>query len=223
MDAPIPLFSRRLVAAVSLALATLAGLCAWGPTAQADAPRYEISAFGGYRIGGEFDVEDSQAGGSRGVDLEDGGSWGVGLGLYRDPAAFYEFLFSTQTTQLDRLDPALGRVDITTEYYHIGGTLLFEEDPVLKTYLTLTAGVTRFKADGFSAETELSASLGGGLRVPLGEQVVLTLGVRGYLTLVDSDTGFFCSSIDGQGTCLVRTSGSSVFQGEATAGIALRF
>jgi len=69
----------------------------------------------------------------------------------------------------------------------------------------------------------VNESLGGGLRVPVNDRLSLTLGFRGYLTLVDSDSGFLCSSVDGQGTCLVRVSGSTVFQGEATAGLALRF
>jgi len=201
----------------------LAALCAWAMPARAEAPRYEVSAFGGYRIGGEFRADDPQSGDARDVDLEDGGSWGIGLALYRDPESFYELLYSTQTTQLDRADSALGRVDITTEYFQFGGTLLFEQSPSLKSYLSLTVGLTRFKADGFGTENELSGSLGGGLRIPVGERADVILGVRGYMTLVDSNTGFFCRSIDGEGACLVRTTGSSVFQGEATAGFALRF
>ena len=202
---------------------SLAALSAWAVPARAESPRYEVSAFGGYRIGGEFRADDRLSGDSRKIDLEDGGSWGIGLALYRDAESFYELLYSTQTTQLDRADPAFGRVDITTEYFQFGGTLLFEQTPSLKSYLSLTVGLTRFKADGFGAENELSGSLGGGVRIPVGDRAEVTLGVRGYMTLVDSNTGFFCRSIDGEGACLVRTTGSSVFQGEATAGFALRF
>ncbi len=206
-----------------MSLCVLAGLCVPGAPAVADTPRLEISAFGGYRVGGEFNVENSPSGSPPTVDLEEGASWGLGLALYRDPGSFYEFLYSNQTINLDSADPTLGAVDVTTEYFHIGGALIFEQDSWFKPYFSLTVGVTRFNADGFSAETGFSASLGGGLHVPLGEQIALMFGVRGYATLVDSDTGFFCSSIDGVGTCLVRTSGNAVSQGEATIGIALRF
>lgn len=202
---------------------SLAALCAWAAPARAEAPRYEVSAFGGYRVGGEFRADDPLSSDSRKIDLEEGGGWGIGLALYRDATSFYELLYSTQTTQLDRIDPAFGKVDITTEYFQFGGTLLFELTPSLKSYLSLTIGVTRFDADGRSAETEPSGSLGGGVRIPVGDRADVTFGVRGYMTLVDSNTGFFCSSINGEGTCLVRTTGSSVFQGEATVGFALRF
>ena len=198
----------------------LATLCAWGTPAHADAPRYEVSGFGGYRIGGEFDADDAAAGRA---ELEEGGSWGVGFAIYRDPESFYEFLYSTQTTRLDRSDAVLGTVDVTTEYYQFGGTLLFDQHPSLRSYLSLTVGLTRFKADGFSAESEFSGSLGGGLRIPVGDQFDVTLGLRAYVTLVDADTRFFCSSIEGEGSCLVRGTGSTVFQGEATVGVNLRF
>ena len=198
----------------------LATLCAGGAPAQADTPRYEVSAFGGYRIGGEFDTDDAAAGRA---ELEEGGAWGVGFAIYRDPESFYEFLYSTQTTGLERSDPLLGAVDVTTEYYQLGGTLLFDQHPSLRSYLSLTVGLTRFKADGFSAENEFSGSLGGGLRIPVGDRLDVTLGLRAYWTLVDSDTRFFCSSIDGEGSCLVRGTGTTVFQGEATVGVNLRF
>jgi hypothetical protein len=198
----------------------LATLCVGGAPAHADTPRYELSGFGGYRIGGEFDTDDAAAGRT---ELEEGGSWGVGFAIYRDPESFYEFLYSTQTTRLDRSAPVPGSVDVTTEYYQLGGTLLFNQHPSLRSYLSLTVGLTRFKADGYGAETEFSGSLGGGLRIPVADQVDVTLGLRAYWTLVDADTRFFCSSIDGEGACLARTSGSSVFQGEATLGVNLRF
>jgi hypothetical protein len=201
-----------------------AGFGAGLPPAQADAagPRIEASAFGSYRVGGEFDVEVSP-GLTRSVDLADGSGWGAGLALYRDPESFYEFLYSRQSTGLTRADTPLGGADITTEYFHLGGTLLFERQPWMLPYVSLTAGITRFKAGGFSAESKFSASLGGGLRLQLNDRVALALGLRGYLTFVDTDSGLLCSSADGEGVCLFQGAGSSVFQGEATAGFVVGF
>jgi len=196
----------------------VAGLVLAGTAAAAEPPRFEVSGFGAYRFGGEFETEATGSG----VDLDDGG-WGLGLALYRDPVSFYEFLYSTQRASLDRSDPVVGGLDVTTEYFQVGGTLLFPQEQGVVPYFSLTLGVTRLKASGYSSETEFSGSLGGGLRVPVNDRLSFTLGFRGYLTLVDSDSGFFCSSVDGQGTCLVRVSGSTFFQGEATAGLALRF
>ena len=197
----------------------VAGLVVAGTAAAAEPPRFEVSGFGAYRVGGEFESEAT----GRSVDLDDGGGWGLGLALYRDPVSFYEFLYSTQRASLDQSDPLVGGLDVTTEYFQVGGTLLFPQEQGVVPYLSLTVGVTRLKASGYSSETDFSGSLGGGLRVPVNDRLSLTLGFRGYLTLVDSDSGFLCSSVDGQGTCLVRVSGSTVFQGEATAGLALRF
>ena len=197
-------------------------LCVSG-VAQAVPPQFEATSFGTYRVGGEFEADNAPPGAPRSADLEDGGGWGVGLALYRDPDSFYEFLYSRQATRIDRNAPAGASLEVITEYYHLGGTLLFDTSPAWRTWLSLTAGMTRFKAEGFSAESEFSASLGGGLRVPLGERVALTLGLRGYLTFVDTDTQFFCGSIDGTGGCLLSSTGSTIFQAEASAGLAFRF
>lgn len=199
------------------------GLFCIAGLAQAAPPQFEATGFGAYRLGGEFDVDNAPAGAPDSADLEDGGGWGAGLALYRDPDSFYEFLYSRQSTEIDRNAPVVGSLEVTTEYYHLGGSLLFDSRPGLRSWLSLTVGVTRFSADGYSAETEFSASLGGGVRMPLGERVALTLGLRGYLTFVDTDTRFFCSSVDGQGGCLLNSTGSTIFQAEASAGLAVRF
>jgi hypothetical protein len=189
----------------------------------ADNRRFEVTPFGGYRIGGDFDVEDEQGVELRSADLEDDVSWGIDLAYYRDRNAFYELLFSRQTTQFDDNDPELGGVDLTTDYIQFGGTLLFDSEPWILPYLALTIGLTRFDADGFGSEYQFSGSLGAGLRLPVSERVSFVAGIRGYGTLINSDTELFCVSGGGQGSCLVQTSGDIFFQGEATVGVALRF
>jgi hypothetical protein len=209
----------------SLLGVALLGLFFAHPAARADDVRFEITPFGGYRMGGEFDFETEETTGTvtRSVDLEAGSTWGVELGLYTDPTAFYEFLYSTQSTEFDSSDPALDGVDVTTEYYQLGGTAFFPDEQWFVPFLSMTLGATRFSADGFGSETKFSGSLGGGLRLPFSENFAANLGLRGYLTFVDSDNGFFCSSVDGDATCLVRSSGSTYFQAEATLGLTLRF
>jgi opacity protein-like surface antigen len=114
-------------------------------------------------------------------------------------------------------------VDVQTDYYHFGGTLLFADEKWMVPYLSLTAGATRFSADDYDSETKFSMSLGGGLRLPFSDHVAATLGVRGYLTFVDSDTSFLCVSDSEESGCLVRSSGSTYFQAEAQLGLTLRF
>jgi hypothetical protein len=206
-----------------LAAFTLVLLLPTVPSARADV-RAEITPFVGYRMSGSFDVERSDGTGSESVDVEDSSAWGVDVGIYATPDAFYEFLYSTQTTNLDSRDPAIAGVDVSTEYYQFGGTAFFPADQWPVPYLSLTIGATRYSADqGYGSDTKFSGSLGGGLRLPFNENVAATLGVRGYLTLIESDTSIFCKSDSEGGGCLVRSSGSTFFQAEALLGLTVRF
>jgi len=204
----------------------LVALSAVAPAVHAERPMFEITPFGGYRMGGAFDTQETATEASKSMDLEDGSSWGVDLGLYRDPGSFYELLYSTQTVDLDSSDPGYGGVEVTTEYYHFGGTLIFADEHWVVPYFSFTAGATMFDASGgYDSDTKFSVSMGTGLRLPFTEHLAATLGVRGYLTFVSSDSDIFCVSqpAAGQSGCLLKTSGETFFQGEATAGLTLRF
>jgi hypothetical protein len=194
----------------------------WAERPENTLPRFEVTSFGGYRIGGEFDLEDDQGAPLDDAELDESFSWGLGLGVYRDAFGYYELLYARQSTEFDSRIPDVGDVDITTEYYQFGGTLLFDYEPWLLPYLSLTIGLTRFDADGFGSEWEFSGTLGFGARVPVSNRLSLMFGVRGYATLIESDSELFCVS-SGGATCVVRTSGDVVYQGEALAGLAFRF
>lgn len=206
----------------SLLLATAAVCCVPG-VAGAAGPRFEVTPFVGYRVGGSFEQEATETSPERDVDLDDGNSWGIDLGLYRDGNSFYELLYSTQSTNIDSSDPTISGVDVQTDYYQFGGTLLFADEQWMMMYLSLTAGATRFSADDYDSETKFSMSLGGGLRLPFNDHLDATLGVRGYVTLLESDSEFFCVSGGEQSGCLVKSSGSTYFQAEALLGLTLRF
>lgn len=194
------------------------------PAARADNVRAEITPFVGYRIGGGFDAEAPDGTVTEGVDVESGSNWGVDIGIYATPDAFYEFLYSTQTTGLESEDPVLAGLDVTTEYYQFGGTAFFAGEQWPVPWLSMTLGATRFSAgQGYGSDTKFSGSLGGGVRLPFSDNVAATLGVRGYLTFVESDTSFFCRSDSTGSGCLVRSSGSTFFQAEATLGLTVRF
>jgi hypothetical protein len=198
-----------------------------GAAALADGkPSAEITGYVGYRMGGEFDLNDSTTGDESSVDLQDSGSWGVDIGIYRDATSFYELLYSQQSSNLDSGDRTLKSADIKVEYFQFGGTLLYPyDDNWFIPYLSLTIGATRFDVQGGGSEsdTRFSGSLGGGLRIPIGDSFAVTAGLRGYLTAVDSDSEFLCVGTGGSATCRIRGSGSAFFQGEALIGFTAVF
>lgn len=205
-------------AAIIIACAVTAG------GARAEGMRVEVSPFAGYRVGGELHGGlDDNGGGSS--DTKDGGSWGVSVGLYRDPAAFYEFLYSRRNTGFARPGPELRRANVRIEYLHFGGTLLFPQPPGYTGYVSATVGITRLdgRSGEFDSERKFSASIGGGFRFPLAANLQATIGARGYLTFVDSDTGLVCVSGAGEARCLLQSSGSTFWEVEAVAGLNFRF
>ena len=208
-----------------LPLLATATLFATPLVAQADSPRFEFTPFVGGRIGGSFDVPTGEGDGSS-VDLGNGASYGIDLGLYRDNQSFYELLYSTQSTSLDSNDPVLNDVDLSVSYLQFGGTLFFPQDnDFFVPYMSLTIGATLMEPDygGYDSETMFSGSFGGGFRIPFNDNVSLNLGLRGYLTLIDSDTSLFCVSDAEDAGCLLRSSGSTFFQAEGQLGLSVRF
>lgn len=219
METQVKSAFRRIAASSLLSLLGTASAAV-----AADSPSFEITPFAGYRLGGQFDYEDPVDFSDQSVDLSDDASFGVDLGLYRDSTSFYELIYSQESTDLDTSEPALQGVDLKVEYLHFGGTLLFPQDRRFVPYLSMTIGATRLDAQsgGYDSETNFSASLGGGFRFPITQQFFVTTGLRGYVTFVDSDTDIFCTG-SGDLNCLLRTSGSTFFQGEASLGFTVAF
>ena len=200
-------------------------LLATSAVVRAESPVFEFTPFAGARMGGGFDVTNAE-GNDSSVDLGSGASYGLGLGLYRDRQSFYELLYSSQTSELDSNVPSLRGVDVRVDYLQFGGTAFFpQENDRFVPYLSLTIGATLMEPDrgGYDSETKFSGSLGGGFRFPFNDNVALNLGLRGYLTLIESDTRLFCVSDAQDAGCLLKSSGSTFFQAEALLGLSVRF
>jgi hypothetical protein len=201
-------------------LALLLGFALSGD-ALADRAPFELSPFAAYRMGGEFQAGPDTAA----SDVRDGNGLGLGAGWYRDAESYYELLYSRRSAGLDDADPALGDVDVRIEYLHFGGTLLFPQPRGGSGWVSATVGLTRLDASSgnYSSERKFSGSIGGGYRIPLGANLDAVLGLRAYLTLVDSDSQLVCASIDGAGRCLIQVSSSSFWELEGLAGLSFRF
>jgi opacity protein-like surface antigen len=193
--------------------------------AQADEgfkPRFEITPFVGYRTGDDFDLEDAN-GVETSAEVDDAASYGFDLGIYRDRTSFYEILYSRKQGDLDFALESARDAELTTEYYHFGGTLLFPDEGYVVPWLSLTIGATRLAASGpYDSETRFSTTLGGGLRLPVTDHVSASLGVRGYLTLLDSDSDIFCVG-SGDLNCAIRSTGSTYLEFEASLGLNVVF
>jgi len=188
-------------------------------------PSFEITPFVGARAGGSFDVEDAVTGASDSVDLGSGTSFGIDLGLYQNEAGFYELLYSTQEASLDTNNVALGDIDVRVDYLQFGGTAFFDQGQHWLPYLSLTIGAARFEPQegGYDSETKFAMSLGGGARFPISQNLAATLGLRAYVTVLSSDTDLFCVSTGENAGCLVKSSGNTLWQGEAQLGLTVRF
>jgi hypothetical protein len=182
-----------------------------------EATTFEVTPFAGYRFGGEFkSADDSRR------TLNDAASYGLVLNLEQTPDAYYEFLYSKQSTQIGGATP----VDLSIEYAHIGGIILFgdEGDRVIP-YFALTAGATRFNPaqTDLQAATEFSFAVGGGVRVPLATHVALRFDARAFVTLLSADSSIFCSASAGNASCDIRVSGSKFIQGQGLIGVTVAF
>ncbi|MGH8250803.1 MAG: outer membrane beta-barrel protein [Steroidobacteraceae bacterium] len=183
-------------------------------------PLFQAAGHAGYRAGGG--LEDSANGDDR--DLDEGAGFAVALEMRyaKGDDRYFQLWYSRQESEVD--DGADQR-DVDIEYLHLGGTVPFGNHERIDPYFAAGIGATRFSSPepGASDRTHFSGSMAVGFAVPLAERVALRFELRSYLTAADTDSAIFCRSDDGSGFCRIVASGSSMFQAEALAGIALRF
>ena len=111
-----------------------------------------------------------------------------------------EALFSRQDTRLQS-DTGLFTSNvlfaIKLDTYQLGGSYLFgEEDAKVRPYIGLGLGISRLvpEPDNLEAETRFSASLAGGVKVYVGAHFGFRAEVRGFFTVIDSESRIFCGS-----------------------------
>jgi opacity protein-like surface antigen len=182
-------------------------------------PQFSISPFFGYRVGGDFRLNDT----GQSISLDDHGAFAIAVDARADEGREYELFYSRQSTALR--GNGFVPVDTVVEYLHIGGTLALADERWMEPYVGGGLGVTRLSpglAPG-SSDTRFSVSLALGLRAPLTQHFSLRFEARGYLTPLDTDTGLFCRSDRGGALCQVRGRGSALFQGDFLAGATYTF
>jgi len=179
----------------------------------------EITPFGAYQFGGDF--EDIETGAD--FQLDETAAYGLMVDWDLNWQQQVEFYFNYQPTRLQADGtPPLGfeEFDVDISYYHIGGTYSWDEYDRIKPFVVGTAGLTHFDPDlsGSGSKTRFSMGLGGGAKFMATDNLGLRLEGRGLLTFVDSSTSIIC----GEG-CTVEFSGSGFWQFQVSAGLVLRF
>jgi hypothetical protein len=182
--------------------------------------RFEITPFVGFRMGGDFEVDETD----RDVDIEDSRAFALALNWRIDEASQYELFLARQPTELETAS-ALGTIDLDVDYLHIGGTVAASTPHLLQPYLIGTLGATLLRPDAPAVgdESHFSISLGGGLRIPVRRNFSLRLEARGYVSFVDTDSAIFCRSDEEGALCAIRARGSAFVQYELLGGAAFAF
>ena len=114
-----------------------------------------------------------------------------------------------------------GDIALNISYLHVGGRVFFEGSHVASgSYLVGGLGITHLSPglDGLSSEVRPSMNVGLGYQWMLSKQVALRAELRGYLTLINSSGGFFCS-----GGCVVSIRGDTMTQAEGLLGLSFGF
>ena len=198
--------------------AAFAGLLFALPAAAQNA----LTIYGGYVGGGSFEQTGNSA---ATADLSSGAAGAVSIDWALDSARNVQLFASGQrsTLQLPPGSVTAGSptsVSMNIGYLHFGGSNFFEGTAGRGGYVAGGLGATFMSPsqDGLSSEVRPSMSLALGYEQPLAPALALRMELRGYVTLINSNGGFFCS-----GGCVVALKGDAMVQGEALLGLSLRF
>ena len=178
---------------------------------------FEISPFYGYRWGGEVETSSEHK-----LGLEGGKAYGLSFDYAprEAPDIKLELLWSRQESGVDFHDEfgRSGHLRVTVDEFQIGGVLETEYGR-LHPYITGLLGASLFDPEGSDLEARFSLSIGGGVKFFLFRNLALRADVRGYCTVVNSESAFISTG----GVTIVRFTGSTMWQGEVSGGVTLAF
>jgi hypothetical protein len=191
--------------------------------AQESAGQFELTAYAGFRVGGELEEQDH----NRDFALDERSAQGL---IFNFPAGErdgqWEVSFSRQRTAVETQTDLAGgpRLGLDVDYLHFGGTYLFRRAPV-RPFVAASVGAAHFDPGlpGFAAQTYFSGSLGGGVQLRTDKRVGLRLEGRLFGSLLDEDGELFCPSRRNADTCALLIEGTMLMQWEARLGLVFRF
>lgn len=215
-------------------MAVAAASIATVPAAAQGPPfRFELTPYGAYRIGGEFEPQsapdDSDADDGRPLELHEGHADGLILDIRTNEGnTQWEALYARQRTELETQPSFVGgsTLDIEVSYFQFGGTYLFDDNSdTTAPFIALTAGIARFepRLDDVDAENYFSWSLGGGVQLRADKRIGVRLEARLFGSLIDDNSALFCVSSPTLNACALAVEGDMLYQFEARVGVVARF
>jgi hypothetical protein len=198
---------------LALSLLVCSARVAEGQTAD----RVEVTAFGGYRFGGEF----YEIATRRPVDSDGASSFGIVLNIPFTQETQIEALVTHQQARFT-VPAADGapemRFRVTVDHYQVGGLTEFGTGRS-RPFLTGLLGLTRYESSG-DHEVRFSGTAGGGVKLFPTPHLGLRLDGRVFATVVDADADTLVCS---PGVCIGSIDAWIVWQAEFTAGLVVRF
>lgn len=192
----------------------------------AGAQKIELTAFGGYRIGGAFNASSGSEAAAMVNELQIkddfnfGGIFGVGL----SKTLMFEVLYDRQNTEIQR-NNSESNIEETifltsVDYYHFG-LVFHKESTTLQPFFGLTFGATRFGPEKeYEGSYRGSGGIIGGIKIFVNEY----LGFRGHgrwvSTFLPSTDDIFC---DVSGNCYRLPESAYMNQINISAGIFVAF
>jgi len=159
--------------------------------------------------------------GDQKLSLEGGRAYGLSLDYAprEAPDIKLELLWSRQESGVDFHElGGSGRLRVTVDVFQIGGVLETAYGR-FHPYITGLLGASLFAPEDSDLEARFSLSIGGGVKFFLFRNLALRADVRGYCTVVNSESAFISTG----GVTVARFSGSTMWQGEVSGGVTLAF
>lgn len=176
--------------------------------------RVELVPFFGYRMGGHF----ASLAGDRSHGIDGARAYGGLVDLNLNASNFkLELLWSRQET---RVEGALiqGLSPLSLDIDHLQAGIMQEVgEPRARASVALLLGASRFSSP-LGSETRFSGSLTGSVKLFPNPHFGIRLDARAYAVRVPAEAAGFCA-----GSCVLVYSGSTLWQGEFTAGLILAF
>ena len=193
-----------------------------GASAQDDPFRFELTPYGAYRFGGDFDDTTANAT----IDLDDAASFGIIFNAVDSANTQWEVIYSQQKTDADTSNAGIPvpELDVTLHYLQGGGTY-HGRGELVRPFLAATVGGTYIDVgtSGYESDAYFSFSFGLGLQIRPNERFGIRLEGRAWGTFVDSSSELFCETSPANNICAITVDGSALWQFETLAGVIFRF